>query len=537
VSPAFATYDTPRFRGGGKQIQTANVGDFTGGLNLRAEAFSLGQNESPDLLNVDVDPRGGFVSRSGVAQWGPEDHDSDIEAVWRFDTAELSADLVAYDGDHLMTESAGSWVEGTAITGTVRATMFKDKLYLTNGSVTVKTWDGTSFSSVADPAASGGAGYNDDIEAPVGGFMPKGRCIAAHMGVVFVANTLEDSVRHPNRVRWSHPNFPEDWADFHYIDVDVGADGDEITALVPFNDRLLVFKKRSIYAIYGEPPEAFQVFNISREVGAIHQEAVAQSDLGVYFFHYPEGVYLFDGKATNWEFDRLLPTITDGDIVAAHADEIQLGWDGSRLYCSVPFEGSSVNNVTFVLDPRLTKEGSWVKYDLGLKAMTAYGDSYGDDQFIASAVDKNTLIELNTDTPFDTFGDGDVNNFDTYYVTRWLDMNEPGVLKRFKRPDIVMARGTEAAVRVEVYKDYDNGNATRNFTITSIGDATIARFGTAVFGVDVFSSESVGRHSVERGSPLGNARGVQLKFIGPDANSRWGVAGMTLKLIPKKVRG
>ena len=33
--------------------------DFTGGLNLRADQFNLGVSESPTLLNVDVDPRGG----------------------------------------------------------------------------------------------------------------------------------------------------------------------------------------------------------------------------------------------------------------------------------------------------------------------------------------------------------------------------------------------------------------------------------------------------------------------------------------------
>ena len=40
--------------------------DFTGGLNVRADQFNLGENESPDLLNVDVDPRGGVSRRNGV---------------------------------------------------------------------------------------------------------------------------------------------------------------------------------------------------------------------------------------------------------------------------------------------------------------------------------------------------------------------------------------------------------------------------------------------------------------------------------------
>jgi hypothetical protein len=39
---------------------------FTGGLNLRSDQFNLAENESPDLLNVLVDPRGGIRQRDGV---------------------------------------------------------------------------------------------------------------------------------------------------------------------------------------------------------------------------------------------------------------------------------------------------------------------------------------------------------------------------------------------------------------------------------------------------------------------------------------
>ena len=40
--------------------------DFTGGLNLRADQFQLAENESPKMLNVEVDPRGGIFSRGGM---------------------------------------------------------------------------------------------------------------------------------------------------------------------------------------------------------------------------------------------------------------------------------------------------------------------------------------------------------------------------------------------------------------------------------------------------------------------------------------
>ena len=46
------------------------IEDFTGGLNLRADVFNLSKNESPDLLNVDIDPRGGVFQRRGLQRWG-----------------------------------------------------------------------------------------------------------------------------------------------------------------------------------------------------------------------------------------------------------------------------------------------------------------------------------------------------------------------------------------------------------------------------------------------------------------------------------
>jgi len=42
--------------------------DFSGGLNLRSDQFNLAPNESPDMLNVDVDPRGGIKMRLGVVK-------------------------------------------------------------------------------------------------------------------------------------------------------------------------------------------------------------------------------------------------------------------------------------------------------------------------------------------------------------------------------------------------------------------------------------------------------------------------------------
>ena len=46
-------------------LSITEVSDFTGGLNFRADQFQLSSFESPDMLNVEIDPRGGVFSRGG----------------------------------------------------------------------------------------------------------------------------------------------------------------------------------------------------------------------------------------------------------------------------------------------------------------------------------------------------------------------------------------------------------------------------------------------------------------------------------------
>jgi hypothetical protein len=528
--PTFGQSQTKPFSGGGRQIQAVQLGDYRGGLNLRREAFTLGPNESPDMLNVNVDPRGGVFSRGGILKYGAA-HTTDLTGVWTWDTPSASSKVVGYDGTNIVLQGGGSWSTLGAFTGpTVRAVNFKDKLYLQNGTTAPKAYDGSTLSTLTDPS-SGGTSWNANLDSPNNGDMPIGTCITAHMGCVFVANTLEGGTRYPNRVRWSHPGNPEDWVDYHYIDVDLGMDGDEITGIQPFGDRLLIFKRRSVYALYGEPPEAFQVFNVTREIGAISQEAVAVSDLGVYFFSWNEGVFLFSGKGTAWQFDRLYPSITRGDIPEGYKDQIQLGWGNGRLWVSVPWESSTTRNRVFVLDPRLSKEGAWTAYEMSVGPFTQLGED-----FVAAAVGNDCLVEFDTANDFDSFDGSTEVHFDSYYQTAWIDLGNPGQKKSWKRPDIILRRGTDATIGVEVYKDYDPGSTNRQFTVTSVAAAT-SLYGTAVYGTDVYSSSRDDRNQVERGSPLGTATAVSIRFVGPTANDAWGISGLVLKVIPKKVRG
>ena len=53
--------------------------DFTGGLNFRADQFQLRDNESPFILNMDVDPRGGAFSRAAYRK----KHTTQVSGNWK----------------------------------------------------------------------------------------------------------------------------------------------------------------------------------------------------------------------------------------------------------------------------------------------------------------------------------------------------------------------------------------------------------------------------------------------------------------------
>jgi hypothetical protein len=53
-------------------IQIYEQKDFTGGLNLRSDQFQLRDNESPEMLNVEIDPRGGVFSRGAMQRLNPD---------------------------------------------------------------------------------------------------------------------------------------------------------------------------------------------------------------------------------------------------------------------------------------------------------------------------------------------------------------------------------------------------------------------------------------------------------------------------------
>lgn len=718
--------------------------DFRAGLNLRADAFALAEGETPDVQNMDFDPRGGFSMRQAYAPFNTGALPASPHSMFDFATASGTQQLLVGANKHTYYSTGTDFTSiGTTWTSTnpQRAVTFNDLLYVQNGVDAPRKWTGSAASTLTQT-------FNDSISAPDNGDMPIAKCIAVHMGYVWVANTYESATNYRNRLRFSHPNKAEDWRTNDYIDIDIGHDGDEITALAPFGERLLIFKRNSVHALVGYSPDTFQVLPVSVNAGAVSQEAVVVTDYGAFFFNWYDGVHLFNGSEVKWQWERLVPAMWDGRIPNTYVGGTTLGWLNRRLYVSVPWESSTVNARTFVFDPTLGKQGGWTAYDNGFGPMfqwrrgtstkldlaalpsprgrvvklnqDADTDSYlsdyltltgssgsyawapdsantsptGDltiqgrfalDDWTPSATSVliakwetasnqrswslsvntsgNLVLETSADgstvlthtsTAATSITDGtaksirvtiDVNNgaagrdvkfytsddevtwtqlgstvtvgattsifnstarvtvgarlndgsgsrmtgkaywagfsadltytdvranpnftrqqpdvtsfqdtastpatwtlaaalsglgrdIDAYYVTRWFDADNASVLKRWRRPELVMDNDYDATVRIQVYKNYDPVNVQREFTVTT-NPAEATEWGLFDWGEADWSAGASGAQQIAKGNSLGSGRSVQLKFIGPTPSMRWAVNSLNLKYVPRRVR-
>ena len=513
------------------QIRLATSDNFTGGLNFRADPFQLEKNESPDLMNVDVDPRGGVSRRKTIQQLNTvAAPGAGIISLFPYSTTTGTNQILIKAGDNSIRYSSGGNFTAAGYSRTAdyeAAVTFKDLLYTQDGTNAAVRWNGSVH------VALGAPGYST-FSAPTDAVMPIGRFLASHMGMVFVAATFEGGVRHENRIRWSHPNFPERWRSDDYIDIDIGREGDRIIQILPFADRLLIFKKNSIHALYGYSRETFSVQPVTQVAGAAGPHAVVGTEHGVYFFDWPQGVFRYDGRNVEWLFERIYPGLLDGKISSTNASRVALGWGNRRLWASVPWE-SSTNSRTFVYDPTLGKHGAWVQYDQGFSAFHLWDPAGQTPRFMGGHPTAGWVNLLDQDGNQDN-RNGTPTDISSYYLTAWHDLGEYALRKRWKRPEIVVLSDVSSRIRVEVFHDYDPATVHNTFEIETFLENPESLWGSAVWGESEWGRYSGANHNrIAVGGSLGLARAVQLKFTGPV--HKWRLNSMSLKYVPRRIRG
>lgn len=524
-----------------RAVQLFQTADFTGGLNLRDDAYQLPEHDSPDLLNVRILPQGGFERRKTVQRINSTAMSAVAKNVWSF-VGNGVKQIVVQLGNDAAYSTGGNFTainpDALTTSGIMRATSMarasvasSQRLYVQRNAEQVAwKWDGSTATVLADAHGA----YNDDYESPAGGKMPKAKYLVPHLGFLFHANTVESGSSFPNRVRYSHPGEPEDYRTDDWFDVGLD-DDDAITGLASVGEVLFVFKQRSVWIVTGFDADTFQDQRLVAGTGAVSQEAIAVNRRGVAWFDRLEGVFLAqsDGK-TSHLWPKLRRALEDNDIPAAYADLSTLAWLGDRLFVSVPWSTATQNAYTFVWDPMVGKEGAWYVYDYGVGPMVDWQPSAAERKFVAVNLDDEYIVELEAGTADDNFAGTDAA-FESYFQTSWYAVGAPALRKRWRRPSFVVDNDLDTTIIVQVYTDYTKLSAKRQFLInTSAADSGGLVWGTGLWG-EPWGDAPMGEQAINRGSGLGRAYVVSLKFTGPQ-DQHWSVNALDLRYIPQKVR-
>jgi len=192
---------------------------------------------------------------------------------------------------------------------------------------------------------------------------------------VYIGNIKQGGRTYPDRMLRSPVNKFDTFPETNFIDVAVG-DGDRITALKSFGDRLLQYKKDKVYVINvsgdsevleAEYPNA----------GVAKPSQVVKTNLGIAWFN-PSGLWFFDGQSI-----QNLTRNIEGNQYPDH--EANIGIIGFDKYTNRVIYTPSISNGLGTV---------WYMYDLELKS---YQKHYLGDLFPHGESGANHYTNMITD--------------------------------------------------------------------------------------------------------------------------------------------
>ena len=338
---------------------------FTGGQVSNVRSNLLGPDQYSQGVNVDIDRFGSIITRRGlkpdygtVSSWNNTStvwsSASDnwgsvlsprIDSVFYFDTP-LLEQLVAVS-DQSVSKNTGdnSWATVSGYTpasgANVEGAQLVDKLYLTDGSGNVHSYDGTSFTDQ-------GTGTGNP---------PVCKYLVTHTNRLFAAG-LTDTSQPSDALYCSDLLDGTNW-DNTNNQIRIGGDsGDPITGLAPWiGFNLVIFKERSIYNVIADPTAsnagAWAIETIDTRMGCISHRSIAQVGQDIFFLA-PDGIRtvrsILEGKAQAVSEPisvGIQDVIDDINWSAARDQACGVSWRNLYILC-VPTLSNTKNNLAIV---------------------------------------------------------------------------------------------------------------------------------------------------------------------------------------------
>lgn len=260
--------------------------DFTGGLYTNDQPDRLDLRYSPDLLNVWLDRDTGIVKRFGYLHYlySALPEGQPIRKMFEF-RKNNGNKYIIFESSGTIYSSPGTGgtnviVSGQDMTATDSYTTALDSLLRDNG-ITSGYWDASTYTPYTVTNSTS---------------MVYGKYSVYYKDHWFKAGVTN----YPSVLYWSVVNVPGDFGSYGSGSKFVGKDdGDVITALCPLADRLLIFKKYSVYALTGSDPTTWLIRPINIGIGCLYGSSIAMYK-GIYpMWLSHRGIELYDGTQFN----------------------------------------------------------------------------------------------------------------------------------------------------------------------------------------------------------------------------------------------
>lgn len=435
--------------------------DFSGGWNPRDAWSEVEDNELIDVMNFTLDKKGGLVKRLGLTRLNAGDQISNANNVQNlFYSQALDRMIAQVDADVFVSADGGvTWgtsIKNFSTSARVGFVDFLGKLIMIHPVDRVFHYDGTTVSAVVANS-------------------PPGNAIAVWQNFLW---SIGDPAN-PSRVTRSDPGAITWPASPVSNDIRV-KDDQPLTAIgggegmdTEGRAGLLVFKEGSTYRIHSVTDGAYTVTDFN--YGASGPLAVTTNN-GMTAAISRRGIIVMRGDASvpilaSYKID---PLFRAGQLSFAQSANMAAGNIEDRMVFSLPWDGSTTNNLTLEYHPNL----EWiVPHDFGCTAFTSYTKNtrklYGGK--VGTGASTYGYI-------FDVFAGGadDGAAVTCRAQTKWFEPNG-GSSTRFRRA-VINGRGV---FNLYVKRDYDTGQG-EGFPIAIQGTGAI--WGTAVWGTDTWST-------------------------------------------------
>ncbi len=491
-------------------MKTFPISDFSGGWNPRDGLNEVADNESPDMINVSLDERGGIVKRLGVAEAGsgPPVGGGGMTTVFWSEALQKLICQADYK-IHWTPDPDTPWTDtGFAFSTILHCHMvdFLGSVVIVHPDDGVFTFDGIT---VTGPVAN----------APGGGIS-----VAVWQNALWIANTQSVRVTRSDLGAISWP------ADPIYVDIRVKDDA-HLTSIgggtgmdVLGRTGLLVWKNESTYRINSPSTGSYTV--VDYNYGASGDRAVTTNQ-GFTAAVCSKGIIMTtgDGGGATLVSGKIDPIFRPDQLRLPSMQDAYATNYQDRMLFSIPWLGGQagtwVNNLTLEFDP---KQGWFAPHDFGISAATPYRDG---------VVGSPCAFQFETNIPvsgqlyrFFTGGTDDGDPITSRHHTRWFEPNSANAL-RFRRLNV----NGQGVFTLRFKFNYDQGVG-NEYDMVLLGDDN-AIWDTAVWDTADWAASTF--ESYDKVYSLGYGRSFAIEVV--ESSSLSGYGPSLLDIGPPAERG